>query len=87
MFYIGPVLDINFPATKPCCVDGEGDRLKPSHFSPFYELPHYIPVLINLMYTVIHVMNKVGNNKQSQGISLQNHIHKVGKNVSPVQLS
>lgn len=55
-FGSGPVLDIGFPAAEPWSVDGEGDRLEPSHFSPFHELPNYIPVLVNLMRTMIHAL-------------------------------
>jgi hypothetical protein len=57
--YVGPILDISFPLTKPQSVDSERDLLKPSHFNLFHKLPHYIIVLVNLLNTMFHIMDRL----------------------------
>ncbi|WVZ87197.1 hypothetical protein U9M48_033876, partial [Paspalum notatum var. saurae] len=50
-----PVFYISFPAPKPWRVYSECNSLKASHFSPFHELPYYIPVFVDLMDKIIAV--------------------------------
>lgn len=51
---LAPVFYISFPAAKPWSVNSECNSLKASHFSPFHELTNDIPVLVDLVETMIH---------------------------------
>ena len=62
---LAPIFNISFSAAKPWSVNSECNSLKASHFSPFHELPHYIPVLVDLMETMIHAKVSLMNTTQA----------------------